>query len=83
MALLYEIFGLLLAFVLIYVLWKILKLIGYLVANSIMGILVFWALNAFLGLGVAISFLSVAIVAIAGVPGVLLVLLIHFLGLGF
>ena len=83
MALLYEIFALLLAFVLIYVLWKILKLIGYLVANSIMEILVFWALNAFLGLGITISILSIAVVAIAGIPGVLLVLLIHFLGLGF
>ena len=83
MALLYEIFALLIALVLIYLLWKVLKLIGYLVANSIMGILVFWALNSFLGLGIAISILSVAVVAIAGIPGVLLVLLIHFLGLGF
>jgi inhibitor of the pro-sigma K processing machinery len=83
MALLYEIFALLLAFVLIYILWKVLKLIGYLIANSIMGILVFWALNAFFGLGIAISFLSVAIVAIAGIPGVLLVVLIHLLELGF
>ena len=82
MALLYEIFALLIALVLIYLLWKVLKLIGYLVANSIMGILVFWALNSFLGLGIAISILSVAVVAIAGIPGVLLVLLIHFLGLG-
>lgn len=83
MALLYEISALLIAFVLIYVLWKILKLIGYLVANSIMGILVFWVLNAFLGMGISIGILSIAIVAIAGIPGVLLVLLIHFLGLGF
>ena len=83
MALLYELFALLLAFVLIYILWKILKLIGYLVANSIMGLLVFWVLNAFLGLGIVISFLSVVVVAIAGVPGILLVLLIHFLRLGF
>jgi hypothetical protein len=83
MALLYEIFALLLAFVLIYVLWKILKLIAYLVVNSIMGILVFWALNAFLGMGIPITILSIAVVAIAGVPGILLVLLIHFLELGF
>ena len=83
MALLYEVFGLLVAFVLIYVLWKVLKLVGYLIANSVMGILVFWALNAFFGLGIQISLLSVAIVAIAGIPGALIVLLIHFLGLGF
>lgn len=83
MALLFEIFALLIAFVLIYVLWKLLKLIGYLIANSIMGILAFWALNAFLGLGIPISILSIAVVAIAGIPGVLIVLLVHFLGLGF
>lgn len=83
MALLYEIAALLIAFVLIYVLWKVLKLIGYLIANSIMGIIVFWALNAFFGLGIPISILSIAVVAIAGIPGILIVLSIHFLGLGF
>lgn len=79
----YELLALLVAVVLIYVLWKLLNVIGYLIANSIMGILVFWVLNAFLGLGIPISILSIAIVAIAGIPGVLIVLIIHFLGLGF
>ena len=79
----YELLALLVAVVLIYVLWKLLKVVGYLIANSIMGILVFWVLNAFFGLGILINILSVAIVAIAGIPGVLIVLLIHFLGLGF
>jgi inhibitor of the pro-sigma K processing machinery len=79
----YELLALLVAVILIYVLWKLLKVIWYLLANSIMGIIVFWVLNAFFGLGIPINILSIAIVAIAGIPGVLIVLLIHFLGLGF
>jgi inhibitor of the pro-sigma K processing machinery len=79
----YELLALLVAVILIYVLWKLLKAIWYLLANSIMGILVFWVLNAFFGFGILINILSIAIVAIAGIPGVLIVLLIHFLGLGF
>ena len=83
MSLLVEVATLLLAIVLIYVLWNVLKNVGHLVVNSIMGIIIFWLLNEFFGLGIPIYWLSILVVAIAGIPGVLLVLLIHFLGLGF
>jgi hypothetical protein len=48
-----------------------------------MGVIIFFALNLFLGAGIPINLLSVGVVALAGIPGVLLVLAIHFLGLGF
>jgi hypothetical protein len=83
MSLLIEIATLLIAIIILYVIWKLLKLVAYLIVNSIMGILVFYLLNTYFAIGIPISLLSIGIVAIAGIPGVVLVLVIHFLGLGF
>jgi len=78
-----EVGALLVAVFILYLLYTFLKNPLHLVANAIMGIVVFFVINMFLVRDVAINFFSVATVAIAGIPGVLLVLLIHFLGLGF
>ena len=78
-----ELGALLTAFVIVYLLFKALKNVAYLVANSVMGIIIFLILNTVLGIGIPINLLSVGIVAIGGTAGVLLVLIIHFLGLGF
>ncbi|NYZ75529.1 pro-sigmaK processing inhibitor BofA family protein [Candidatus Micrarchaeota archaeon] len=75
--------GLLLALFIVYLIYRFLKNPLYIIANSVVGILIFLVLNFFLGLSIPINIFSVGIVAIGGVPGVLLVLLIHFLGLGF
>lgn len=78
-----EIGALLVAFVMLYLLFKLLKKLIYLLANSVMGIVIFLVLNLGFGLDIPINILSVGVVAIAGMTGVLLVLIIHFLGLGF
>jgi len=83
MTLLAEVATVVVAVVVIYVLWKILQDARQLAVNSIIGIIVFWLLNQFFGLGIPINWLSILVVALAGIPGVVLVLLIHFLGLGF
>lgn len=75
--------ALIVALLILYVLFGVLKNVAYLVANSIMGIIIFLLLNMFLGIGIPINLLSIGIVAIGGTAGVLLVLIIHFLGLGF
>ncbi len=75
-------FGLLLALFIVYLIYKFLKNPEYIIVNSIMGILVFFILNI-AGIGIPINIFSVGIVAIGGIPGVILVLLLHFLGLGF
>jgi hypothetical protein len=74
--------GLLVALVIVYLIFRFLKNPMYIIANSIMGILIFFVLNLF-GAGISINLFSVGIVAVGGVLGVLLVLIIHFLGLGF
>ncbi|MDD5340112.1 MAG: pro-sigmaK processing inhibitor BofA family protein [Candidatus ainarchaeum sp.] len=75
-------FGLLVALLIVYLVYRFLKNPGYIIANSIMGIVIFFILNL-IGAGIPINIFSVGIVAIGGIPGVVLVLLIHFLGLGF
>ena len=83
MTLLVEVLTLLLAIILLYILWKILEEVSRLIVNSIMGIIIFWALNNFFNFGIVINWLSILIVALAGIPGVLIVLIVHFLGWGF
>jgi hypothetical protein len=75
--------ALLIAFAILYLLLGALKKVGYLVANSVMGIIIFLLLDFVLGIGIPIGLLSIGIVAIGGTAGVILVLIIHFLGLGF
>jgi inhibitor of the pro-sigma K processing machinery len=74
--------GLLVALLIVYLIYRFLKNPMYIIANSIMGIVIFFILNLF-GAGIPINIFSVGIVAIGGILGVVLVLLIHFLGLGF
>lgn len=78
----FGLFGLLVALLIVYLIFRFLKNPMYIIANSIMGILIFLILNVF-GVGIPINIFSIGIVALGGIPGVLLVLLIHFLGLGF
>lgn len=75
--------SLLVAVFILILLYKLLQNPLHLVANAILGVIIFILINLFLVQDVAINFFSVGTVAIAGIPGVILVLLIHFLGLGF
>lgn len=74
--------GLLVALLIVYVIIRFLKDPMYIIANSIMGIVLFLILNL-AGVGIPINIYSVGIAAIGGIAGVVLVLIIHFLGLGF
>ena len=53
------------------ILWK-------LITNSIVGAIILWAINL-LGVGIEITFLKALIAGIFGIPGVLLVLIAHYL----
>jgi len=78
-----EVASLLIAFVILYILYIMLKNGLHLVANGVMGVIIFLIINMFLVRDVAINIFSIGTVAIAGIPGVALVLIIHFLGIGF
>ena len=83
MDLLIEIVALLLAVVILYVLYKFINQIIKLAMNSIAGIVILFLLNFVFGLGIPINIFTILITAFAGVGGVVLILILHFLGLAF
>ena len=83
MALVGEFVALLFAIVVLYLLYLLLKNSVHLLINAVIGIIILVIINMFLVREVVIDFFSVAVVAIAGIPGVLIVLFMHFMGWGF
>lgn len=76
--------GALLAIIFIlYLFFRFLKDPVLILWNSVFGIIVFFALDYFFGLGIPISFFSIAIVAVGGFAGLVFVILLHFLGIAF
>ena len=75
------IIALALSVIVCYILFRILKSVVPLVLNGIGGIVIFWLLNYFAIMHVQIDWLTFLIAAIGGVPGVLIVLLLSFLGI--
>ncbi len=67
----------------IFGLFLLLKSITHFIVNAIIGLIILFLANTFLGLGIAYSWLVIIICAIGGVLGAILVIIIHLLGLGF
>jgi inhibitor of the pro-sigma K processing machinery len=78
-----EILGLILAIIILVVLFRVVKNIGALIVNAVIGVVLLWILNLFLSPPVVINIWSVLISAIGGILGVIIVLLLHFLGIAF
>lgn len=67
----------------IFGLFLIFRSITHFIVNAIIGLVILFLANTFLGLGVANSWLVIVICAIGGVLGAILVIVIHLMGLGF
>ena len=65
-------------FILLRVLSLPFRIVWKLITNSIVGALMLWVVNLF-GLGIEITFFKALIAGFFGVPGVLVVVLAHFL----
>ncbi|MGV8084824.1 MAG: pro-sigmaK processing inhibitor BofA family protein [Candidatus Bilamarchaeum sp.] len=83
MALYIELWALLAALFILYLLIRFLKNPLHIIVNSILGILLLLIVNTIFNLGIPINIFSVGIVALGGLTGFLLILLLHFIGLGF
>lgn len=83
MAIYIEIGALLLAAFLLYVVFRFLKEPMLMIANSVLGFVALVVLNAVFGLGIVINFWSIAIIALGGIGGLIIIVLLHLLGLGF
>ena len=79
---------LLLAIIIVIVLLKVFKLSSKLIINSIVGIILLFLTNALfdlfgLELAIDINLLTVIICAIAGIPGVILIIVLAFLNIPY
>lgn len=71
--------GLVVLFVILKVLSLPFKLAWKLISNSIIGAIMLWIVNLF-GVGLEITFFKALIAGIFGIPGVVVILLLHFIG---
>ncbi len=78
----WELVSILIAVALAYLLFLVLKNSMYLILNSILALIVLFLLNM-IGINVDINIFTILIVAIAGFPGLVLVVLLHLLGIAF
>jgi hypothetical protein len=68
------------------VLWLLLVFIGNpiaLIVNSLIAIAILFLLNAIFGLGIPINLLTILIVAIGGIVGLLLILILKLMKVAF
>jgi len=78
-----EIFVLILAIVVAFLIYKLLKTATSLAINAVLGILVLIAAKFILGLEIAITWLAIIICAIGGIFGALIIIILNYLKLAF
>ncbi|WP_226005035.1 pro-sigmaK processing inhibitor BofA family protein [Natrinema salinisoli] len=78
-----ELLVLVLVLVLVLAAARIVRAISPFIVNAVVGLLVLYLAQALFGFAVAVTPVTIAIVAVGGVPGSLLVLALSFFGVGF
>jgi hypothetical protein len=78
-----EIIVLILAIIVAFVLYKILKTATSLAINAVLGVLILIGAKFLFGLNIAITLLAIIICAIGGIFGALLIILLNYLGIAF
>ena len=74
---------LVLAIIAAVILYKVLKTAKGLVINTVIGLVILVLANFALGLKIAYTWVVIAICAVGGTVGALLVIVLHYLGLAF
>lgn len=80
---LFEIGAILVSVVILYLLFKLLKSLTMLLIHSVGALILLFLINSVLGFNIAINAFSILAVALGGLPGLILVLILHVLGLAF
>ncbi|MGB9929816.1 MAG: pro-sigmaK processing inhibitor BofA family protein [Methanosarcina sp.] len=78
-----EIMVLILAVVVAFVLYKVLKTASSLAINAVLGVIVLIVAKVLLGLEIAITSIAVLICAIGGIFGALVIIVLNYLKLAF
>jgi hypothetical protein len=61
----------------------ILKTGTHLIINTVLGLILFFAANTVFGIGIQYSIPALLVSALGGVPGAIIVILLHVFGLAF
>ncbi|HZK60775.1 MAG TPA: pro-sigmaK processing inhibitor BofA family protein [Anaerovoracaceae bacterium] len=69
------------AFILLWVAYQLLKTVGKMVINAIAGILLLVISNLVLGLGIGYSWIVVFVCAVGGFAGAIIIILLHYAGI--
>ncbi len=78
----FELIILVLAVLAVIAVYYVLKSIKYLIVNTIMGLILLAAANLF-GVGIPYEPVVILVCALGGIPGAILVILLHVLGIAF
>jgi hypothetical protein len=78
-----EILTLVLAIIVAFVLYKILKTLTGLAINAVLGVVVLFVAKLLLGLDIAITWLAIVICAIGGIFGALVIIILNYLKIAF
>ncbi len=72
---------LVLIFFVIGIIFFIGRVVSGLAVNSVLGLVSIWAVNMFFGLGIGINLLTIVVVAVFGLPAVLILVVLKLLGI--
>ncbi len=65
----------------LFIVFKLGNLIFGLILNSILGLIAVWAVNSLFNLGIVYNLLTIIVVAITGLPGVAVIIILKLLGI--
>jgi hypothetical protein len=78
-----EIIIVLLAIIGVIVAYYILKTATHLIINAVLGLIIFVAANAIFNIGIKYSLPALLVCALGGIPGAIIVILLHIFGVAF
>ncbi len=79
----YELIILVLAVVAVIAVYYVLKSVKYLIVNTIMGLILLAAGNLVFNLNIPYEPIVILVCALGGIPGAILVIMLHVLGIAF
>ncbi|MFZ3383503.1 MAG: pro-sigmaK processing inhibitor BofA family protein [Candidatus Methanoperedens sp.] len=78
-----EIIIVLLAIIGVVVAYYLLKTATHLIINAVLGLIIFVAANTIFNAGISYSLPALLVCAFAGIPGAIIVILLHMFGVAF
>jgi len=79
----FEIIIVLLAIIGVIVAYYLLKTATHLIINAVLGLIILVAANVIFDLGISYSLPALLVCAFAGIPGAIIVIVLHFFGVAF